>query len=320
MTNQDFSDARRSILRKPLVETLSLRDRRAPPAPLAPVVVATSAHEPRDILNSIGAVVYDWDLTTDRLHWGANLTDVLGQFPAEALECGDSFADLVADNSDTSRYHAIFHSDRAAGEEGTPYRAQYGLLAEGRQVIAVEDFGRWFADSAGRPARAHGVLRIISDPAKRDGLSEVSRRDPLTGAVGRGRLVEHINAQCAEIARRGAQFAVLIVGVERLQAINERYGYDVADAAIVAAARRLYDCVRATDLVARYLGGRFALVLESCDAEQCALLGRRILQAAKEPIRIGEREGTLVVAHRRRARAETRTHRPGAAAAGRGSP
>jgi diguanylate cyclase (GGDEF)-like protein len=295
LTNQDFSIARRSILRKPLAEALSLRDRRAAPAPVAPVAakVETSAHEPRDILNSIGAVVYDWDLTTDRLHWGANFKDVLGQFPGEALERGDSFADLIADNSESSRYHAIFHSALPPNEEGTPYRAQYGLIAEGRQVIAVEDFGRWFADSSGRPARAHGVLRIIPDPAKRDGLSEVSRRDPLTGAVGRGRLIEHINAQATEIARRGAQFAVLIVGVDRLQAINERYGYDVADAALVAVARRLYDCVRATDLVARYVGGRFALVLESCDAEQCALLSRRILRAAKEPIRIDGREVRL---------------------------
>ncbi len=290
MTNQDFSVARRSILRKPLHEALNPKERRAAPA-FAPAPQGELVrHEPRDILNSIGAVVYDWDLTTDRIHWGANVKDVLGRFPETALLCGDSFADLVADNSESSRYHAIFHSARPAGEEGEPYRAQYGLVAEGRDVVAVEDFGRWFADASGRPARAHGVLRIIPDPAKRDGTSEVARRDPLTGAVGRGRLIEHINAQCAEIGRRGAHFAVMMVGVDRLTALNERHGYDVVDRALVGVARRLHDCVRATDIVARYLGGRFALALESCDAEQCALLGRRILQAAKEPIRVAGRD------------------------------
>ncbi|HLJ72349.1 MAG TPA: bifunctional diguanylate cyclase/phosphodiesterase [Roseiarcus sp.] len=293
MTNQDVSAGRRSLLRKPLIETLSLRGpaKAATPVASAPAAPAKPVeHEPRDILNSIRAVVYNWDLTTDRICWGANVKDVLGKFSDSALECGDSFADLVADNSESSRYHAIVHGGGQASEEGAPYRAQYGLLTEGRDVIWVEDFGRWFADASGGPGRAHGVVRIIADPSQRDDRGEIAKRDPLTGAVGRGRLIEHINAQCAEIARRGAPFAVLIVGIDRLAALNERFGYETVDGAIVAVSRRLHDCVRATDIVARYLGGRFALVLDTCDAEQCALLGRRILQAAKEPIRIAGRE------------------------------
>src|SRR5579885_3452577 len=115
LINQDVSAGRRSLLRKPLIETLSLREpAKAAPLPAAPAKPVD--HEPRDILNSIGAVVYDWDLTTDRIRWGANVKDVLGKFPDSALECGDSFADLVADNSESSRYHAIFHSARPAGE------------------------------------------------------------------------------------------------------------------------------------------------------------------------------------------------------------
>ncbi len=260
-----------------LIETRSLAPPKVTPAHAASAPVQAIRPEPRDVLNSIGAVVYDWDMITDRIAWGANVQDVLGELPSDALESGDAFADLVADNSETSRFHAILHGGRPAERRGrAPYRAQYGLMRQGRAVIAVEDFGRWFADASGRPVRAHGVVRIIADPAAKDGRSETARRDPLTGAVGRGRLIEQINAQCAETVRRNAQFAVLIVGIDRLQALNERYGYDIVDEAIVAVTRRLYDCVRATDTIARYLGGRFAIVLDTCDAEQCALLGRRI--------------------------------------------
>jgi diguanylate cyclase (GGDEF)-like protein len=292
LTQQDLSVARRSILRKPLIETRSLS---APtttkPAPTALAPVQPIRPEPRDVLNSIGAVVYDWDLVTDRIVWGANVQDVLGEFSPSALESGDTFTDLVADNSETSRFHAILHGERPASEEGSPYRAHYGLLRDGRTTVQVEDFGRWFADESGRPVRAHGVVRIIADSTAKDGRSDTSRRDPLTGAVGRGRLIEQINAHCSEIGRRNAQFAVLIVGIGRLEALNERYGYDVVDEAIVAVTKRLYDCVRATDTVARYLGGRFAVVLEACDAEQCSLLARRILQTtSNSPMRLAGRD------------------------------
>jgi diguanylate cyclase (GGDEF)-like protein len=292
LTSRELSVARRSILRKPLLETRSLSTTpRAEPAPAPAPPLHPIQPEPRDILNSIGAVIYDWDLVTDRIVWGANVKDVLGELPESAIETGDAFADLVADNSQASRFDAILHSGRQASEEGAPYRAQYGLIAQGREPIAVEDFGRWFADASGRPARAHGVVRIIADPTARDGRSEAARRDPLTGAYGRGRLIEHINAQCADLTRRSSQFAVLIVGIDRLTALNERYGSDVADEAIVTVARRLYDCVRTTDVVARYLGGRFAVVLDACDAEQCVVLGRRILQStSKAPTRVAEHD------------------------------
>ena len=291
MTGQDLSTAKRSILRKPLLETRSLSaPSQAKNAPVA-APVQPLRPEPRDVLNSIGAVVYDWDIATDRITWGANVKEILGDMPAEALETGNLYADLVAYNSETSRFHAVFHSGRQAGDEGAPFRSQYGLLREGRSIVAVEDFGRWFADASGRPVRAHGVVRIIADPVSKEGRYETSRRDPLTGAVGRGRLIEQINAQCAEIARRGAQFAVLIVGIDGLQNLNDRYGYDIVDEAIIASTRRLYESVRSTDTVARYLGGKFAIILDSCDAEQCALLGRRILRATSNaPIRLADRD------------------------------
>src|ERR1700738_2316117 len=60
-----------------------------------------------DVLNSINAVVYDWDMFDDRIVWGANAAAVLSAFPERALASGAAFADLVAANSETSRFQAI---------------------------------------------------------------------------------------------------------------------------------------------------------------------------------------------------------------------
>ena len=112
-----------------------------------------------------------------------------------------------------------------------------------------------------------------------------SKRDPLTGVYNRRHLIEHLTAACADIARRRSQLAVLVLGVEKLPEINQRYGYDAADAAIAGVARRVGGNVRETDLLARYLGGKFVFVLDGGDAEQAAVAARRLLRAvASEPI------------------------------------
>lgn len=242
--------------------------------------------EPRDILNSINAVIYDWDMLTDRLSWGANVADVLSSFPAGALASGGAFAELVTASSETSRFQAIKASAGLDKSDGAAYRALYSLLRRDGARVSIEDIGRWFGDGAGRPISAHGVLRVISQSGQPAASAvSASKRDPLTGAYNRRHLVEHLNAACADVGRRRSQLAVLVLGVESLPEINRRYGYDAADEAIAEVARRVSDNVRETDVLARYLGGKFVLVLDGGDAEQAETAARRMLRAvAGEPI------------------------------------
>ncbi|HXW19228.1 MAG TPA: diguanylate cyclase, partial [Roseiarcus sp.] len=276
--------ARSSILRKPLTETQSLKPTANPSADR--VSRPAASPEPRDILNSIKAVVYDWDLLSDEIVWGSNVGDILAGFEPYALASGEAFADLISPQSETTRLQSILHGGGpATAGEGALYRARYGLLRENGESIPIEDVGRWFADASGRPAHAHGVMRVLVD--RPDGATprEATVRDQLTGAFGRGRLVDHINERFAAAGRDCAPFAILLVGVDQLATINQRHGYDAADQVLVTLATRLRDCVRATDMLARYVGGKFALLIDRCDADQFALVSRRILQtASNEPI------------------------------------
>jgi diguanylate cyclase (GGDEF)-like protein len=239
-----------------------------------------------DVLNSINAVVYDWDMLNDAIVWGPNVDKVLSAFPENALASGAAFADLVAANSEISRFQAIKDSRAVDRGDGAPYRALYSLTTHDGVKIAVEDIGRWFADGAGRPVRAHGVLRIImgNGEASRPPTLQ-SEHDPLTGAYNRNALIERLNSACLELTRRRSQFAVFVLGIEGLAEINQRYGYDVADEAILAVARRVGENVRETDIFARYLGGKFVFVLDGGDAEQAATAARRLLRIiSNDPI------------------------------------
>jgi len=73
--------------------------------------------EPRDILNSIGAVVYEWDIVSDRLTWGANVGEVLAGLPTAALATGAALAEMTASDSAESRFQAIRNSEAVEGDQ-----------------------------------------------------------------------------------------------------------------------------------------------------------------------------------------------------------
>jgi diguanylate cyclase (GGDEF)-like protein len=249
----------------------------APPPPLAD---GPDGPEPRQILNSIGEVVYDWDITADRLIWGPNFADVLGLGPVDKVATGIAYANHLAPQSAASRYDVVKAGGADTGS-GVPYQTQYGLLAEGRgPVVWVEDTGRWFAGADGHPGRAHGVVRVITERYEAEkALAFSSHFDPLTGALNRARLIEHLIKTFAAEQRERTHFCVLLAGIENLFAINRNYGYDVADQLIAGVAGRLRDTMRGADVLARYAGNKFAMVLHACDGEQMEVAARRFLAA-----------------------------------------
>jgi diguanylate cyclase (GGDEF)-like protein len=236
------------------------------------------ALDPRATLNRLRAVVYDWDIASDRLSWGPNAAETLAAFPASALATGAGFAELVTADSPTSRDLAIRKSSGLDGGDGAPYRAVYRLAPPGGGVCAVEDFGRWTADASGRPARAHGLMRFVA-------ADETPSVGEAVGLPERRAFARALEARLAEARPGDAAFSVAIVGLENLGELNRRYGCEAADAAIAAVGRRLAGAVRAIDTVAHFAGGKFAALLSTGAEEQLAIAACRLIQRiSAEPV------------------------------------
>ena len=244
--------------------------------------------DPRTILNSIGEAVYDWDIVTDRLAWGPNVCAVLGIDDAELVATGLAYAEQLAPESPSSRFEAVLKSPDRDNGTGVPYQVRYALslgqTAERTRNIWIEDTGRWFAAYNDVPARAHGVVRVVTDryeAERRDAV--MSRLDPLTGAMSRFHAVEHLTRMFAKSARQpSCSFSILLAAIGNLYRTNRNFGYDVGDELIAGIARRLTSQMRSTDVLTRYSGHKFLLILDSCDAEQMALAAQRFLNAVAE--------------------------------------
>lgn len=267
-----------SILKTPVLT----REIPAPPIAAAPV----AGPDPREILSSIGEVVYDWELGSDRLTWGPNLCEILGPIADEDLDTGLGYGERIARESGASRYDAIVQPGKTDAGEGVPYQVVYALtqpraLGQG-PLVWVEDTGRWFAGPTGKPARAYGVVRVVTERHEMERkLALGAQIDPLTGVLNRAQLGEHIARFLQQAERSRKPFAVLLVALENLFALNRTYGYDAGDEVIASLARRLRENVRACDVVARHAGNKFALVLENCDADETLVAAQRLLDLVK---------------------------------------
>ena len=266
------------------------------PAPPAPRVLAArsalarlkpqtrSAPDPRAILDSIGQTVYDWDLHTDRIQWGPNAGAVIGVKVIESIQTGRAYADCLSHDSESSRFEAITRSAATDEGMGVPFQICYGLVPPDSPrdaTIWIEDTGRWFAGPDGKPARAHGLVRVITDRYQQERQQALrSRFDALTGALNRASLLEQTANFFEQAAKRDQSFAALLIGVDNLFVLNRTYGYDVADQVISGLAKRLRANCRERDLLARYAGNKFAVVLENCDAAELAAAAERFVEVA----------------------------------------
>jgi diguanylate cyclase (GGDEF)-like protein/PAS domain S-box-containing protein len=107
-----------------------------------------------------------------------------------------------------------------------------------------------------------GTLRDISDrKAAAEALREQARRDPLTGVLNHGAIVDEMRSLISN-GEQAAVWAVAMIDVNGLKVANDTYGHQVGDAVLVAVAAALS---RDDAVVGRYGGDEFVAILPSAD-------------------------------------------------------
>jgi diguanylate cyclase (GGDEF)-like protein len=94
-----------------------------------------------------------------------------------------------------------------------------------------------------------------------ESLRDSTLRDPMTGLNNRRFLEEYAEILVANVQRKHTQAAILMLDLDYFKMVNDTYGHDAGDAVLKALATVLKQSVRAVDLVIRYGGEEFVIIL-----------------------------------------------------------
>ena len=118
-------------------------------------------------------------------------------------------------------------------------------------------------------------------------LHDQAMRDPVTGVYNRAFLEESLARERVRAQRHGHTFAVMMIEVEHFREFNDTLGHTAGDAILRSVGQCVVSLSRAEDLVARYDGGEFALVMANAP--------RQIVRQRAELIR--QRARSLEIGH-----------------------
>ncbi len=113
---------------------------------------------------------------------------------------------------------------------------------------------------------SHNISEIASEMRERTKSSEKmthqATHDLLTGLANRPQLYKRLEAAVDNAKKSGGMFGVLFVDLDGFKPVNDSYGHEIGDMLLRSVATRLSGCVRDYDMVARYGGDEFIVVIE----------------------------------------------------------
>jgi diguanylate cyclase (GGDEF)-like protein len=154
--------------------------------------------------------------------------------------------------------------------------ATMGILAV---TLVISAFDAHFA--------AHTAKLADSLQLANEQLRSIALHDTLTGLPNRFLLDDRLEQARFRADRNTRSFALLFVDLDRFKPVNDSYGHRIGDELLKRVARRLKNCVRKEDTVARTGGDEFVIVLgDISHATDAASICRKVLQELTRPFHV----------------------------------
>ncbi len=192
---------------------------------------------------------------------GSFLTDVLPPTSAARLRA------TVRMLESTSSTQVTMLLDRSNGSKANLELSFHPSAAGELETIAIL-----------RPAR--GAFAAQLEPGSAD-------RDYLTGLPTRAALAARLQEVEAQARKTGNPYAILFIDLDAFKTLNDDRGHAAGDCVLAVVAERLKTAVRPGDLVARYGGDEFVIVVDDITAPQLARLARRLRTMLAAPLEFG---------------------------------
>ena len=224
-------------------------------------VIVVDTHGRVRVANEVAAELLGWP--AEELH-GSDLRELLGVSVLPATDT-DSFARKARTRNRIAKWR------RRDGDEVELTISATALRSDNNEPIGVLYAISDLADR--RRAERHAF------DATHDFLTRLPNRSGFAGAFGR---------MTERVAAAGRIAALFFIDLDGFKNVNDEYGHVVGDTLLQLVATRLRNAIRGTDLLARYGGDEFVLLLDLARAEDATLVGNKLIRVISDPYTVDE--------------------------------
>jgi diguanylate cyclase (GGDEF)-like protein/PAS domain S-box-containing protein len=159
------------------------------------------------------------------------------------------------------------------------------LVRRDGSEVEIEDSAAPIHDRLGRLVGAVIIFRDVRfSHAMVDRMLYLARHDPLTRQANRFALAEQFDLARRMARRHDWKVGVLFIDIDRFKFINDSLGHSAGDEVLVKVAQRLAGCLREADMLSRYGGDEFVVLLaEIREAEDAAMIVSKLQSAVAGP-------------------------------------
>lgn len=230
-------------------------------------------------LGQATAAMWDLDVRAERLSWEPQAAEVLGvatsSLPVRFEDIG-----AVVQTADAPAVSGAFRPLIDDGAIEVAFR-----VGDGATTRYLSLRGKVLdRDRRGRALRAVGlIVDVTAEKAMEEQMLRMVMSDALTGVPNRRAFDQALRTSSRRCTRELEPLSVIMVDIDNFKGFNDTFGHLVGDAALVAVARSLAGVIERTDdVLARFGGEEFALVLPGIDEAGAAVVAGRLVRAIRE--------------------------------------
>ena len=148
-------------------------------------------------------------------------------------------------------------------------------------VFPVEITAR-FIQWKGRSVHIAAIRDITERRKTEEELERLAITDSLTGLLNRRQFMKEANELFLRAQHHPYEMSIVMIDLDHFKNVNDQHGHATGDAALREVSRRLKESVRPTDVVGRYGGEEFAIILPRTDLNETRQIANRLCTAMSE--------------------------------------
>lgn len=154
-----------------------------------------------------------------------------------------------------------------------PGGAVLGCLATFTDVTELHRANERLRDTLTELSASKAVIEL-----KNEELQRLATRDPLTGCLNRRAFHERLDPLFARSRDHGQALSCLMIDIDHFKAVNDKHGHAIGDRVIQEVAKKVIDSARTADLVCRYGGEEFCVVVAGLGVAETRMFAERVRQ------------------------------------------